>query len=201
MIVPFLNARQGWNAPEFLHPTLIPALKETEGVVVFHEQVLLMVAETTGVTLAEADEVRRAMGSPRGQAEVEKWWRPAALARGYPKDVTDKIWEVLKAFASFGFCKAHAAAFALPTYQSAWLKAHHPAAFLAGVLTHDPGMYPKRLILDDARSLGITVLGLDVNASKQTYVVERLDAGLVGGVGEGDIGREFRLRSSRTGPT
>ena len=176
MIVPFLNARQGWNAPEFLHPTLIPALKETEGVVVFHEQVLLMVAETTGVTLAEADEVRRAMGSPRGQAEVEKWWRPAALARGYPKDVTDRIWEVLKAFASFGFCKAHAAAFALPTYQSAWLKAHHPAAFLAGVLTHDPGMYPKRLILDDARSLGITVLGLDVNASQQTYVVERLDA-------------------------
>ena len=85
----------------------------------------------------------------------------------------DRIWEVLKAFASFGFCKAHAAAFALPTYQSAWLKAHHPAAFLAGVLTHDPGMYPKRLILDDARSLGITVLGLDVNASGGTYRVER----------------------------
>ena len=59
---------------------------------------------------------------------------------------------MLKAFASFGFCKAHAAAFALPTYHSAWLKTHHPAAFLAGVLTHDPGMYPKRLILDDARS-------------------------------------------------
>ena len=72
---------------------------------------------------------------------------------------------MLRAFASFGFCKAHAAAFALPTYHSAWLKAHHPAAFLAGVLTHDPGMYPKRLILDDARNLGIAVLGLDVNAS------------------------------------
>ena len=71
---------------------------------------------------------------------------------------------MLKAFASFGFCKAHAAAFALPTYQSAWLKAHHPAAFLAGVLTHDPGMYPKRLILDDARQFGIAVLPLDVNA-------------------------------------
>jgi len=180
MILPFLNARQGWSAPQFLHPTLIPALQETEGVVVFHEQVLLMVAETTGVTLAEADEVRRAMGSPAGQKEVEAWWRPAALARGYPRDVTDKIWEVLKAFASFGFCKAHAAAFALPTYQSAWLKAHHPAAFLSGVLTHDPGMYPKRLILDDARSLGITVLGLDVNASQQAYVIERLDGRLDG---------------------
>src|SRR5690606_40031586 len=58
----------------------------------------------------------------------------------------DQIWKVLESFASFGFCKAHAAAFALPTYQSAWLKTHWPAHFLAGVLTHDPGMYPKRLI-------------------------------------------------------
>ncbi|HMC71421.1 MAG TPA: hypothetical protein VKJ07_19850, partial [Mycobacteriales bacterium] len=81
---------------------------------------------------------------------------------------------MLKAFASFGFCKAHAAAFALPTYQSAWLKAHHPAAFLAGVLTHDPGMYPKRLILDDARQFGITILPLDVNTSDDHYKVERL---------------------------
>src|SRR6185437_6235137 len=134
--------------------------------------VLQIVAVTTGVNLAEADEVRRALGSPAGQREVEAWWRPAARARGYSEPDIERIWLVLKAFASFGFCKAHAAAFALPTYQSAWLKAHHPAAFLAGVLTHDPGMYPKRLILDDARSLGIAVLGLDVNASDDTYRVE-----------------------------
>jgi len=174
MIVPFLRARHGWAEPEYLHPTLVPALAETAGVVVFHEQVLRIVAETTGVSLAQADEVRRALGSPQGQLDVEAWWRPAALARGYSAADADRIWEVLRAFASFGFCKAHAAAFALPTYQSAWLKTHHPAAFLAGVLTHDPGMYPKRLILDDARSLGIEILGLDVNASKSWYAVERL---------------------------
>ncbi|PID96352.1 MAG: DNA polymerase III subunit alpha [Actinomycetales bacterium] len=177
MIAPFLNARHGWSSPEYLHPTLVPALRETEGVVVFHEQVLRIVAETTGVSLARADEVRRALGSPQGQLEVEAWWRPAALARGYTAAETDQIWEVLRAFASFGFCKAHAAAFALPTYQSAWLKTHHPAAFLAGVLTHDPGMYPKRLILDDARSLGIEILGLDVNASKSWYAVEQVCRG------------------------
>ncbi len=85
----------------------------------------------------------------------------------------ERVWDVLRSFASFGFCKAHAAAFALPTYQSAWLKTHHPAAFLSGVLTHDPGMYPKRLILDDARNLGISVLGVDVNRSADTYRVER----------------------------
>ncbi len=174
MITPFLQARQGWREPEYLHPSLRDALAETYGVVVFHEQVLKIVQATTGVTLAEADEVRRAMGSTTGQEQVQAWWRPAAAARGYAPADVDRIWEVLKAFASFGFCKAHAAAFALPTYQSAWLKAHHPAAFLAGVLTHDPGMYPKRLILDDARNLGIAVLGLDVNASDDTYRVEQV---------------------------
>ncbi|GAA1790626.1 MAG: DNA polymerase III subunit alpha [Actinobacteria bacterium] len=175
MIRPFLEARHGWADAEFLHPTLIPALQETEGVVVFHEQMLRIISETTGVSLAQADEVRRAMGSPSGIEEIETWWHPAARARGYKQEHRDRIWAVLKAFASFGFCKAHAAAFALPTYQSAWLKAHWPAHFLAGVLTHDPGMYPKRLILDDARVHGITVLGLDVNASGDTYRVERLD--------------------------
>ncbi len=180
MIVPFLNARQGWKAPLHLHPSLVPALEETEGVVVFHEQVLKIVAETTGVTLARADEVRRALGTRDGQDRVERWWRPAAAARGYAPADADRIWDVLKAFASFGFCKAHAAAFALPTYQSAWLKTHHPAAFLAGVLTHDPGMYPKRLILDDARAFGIQVLGLDVNLSTGTYRFERDDEGSPG---------------------
>jgi error-prone DNA polymerase len=90
--------------------------------------------------------------------------------------VVEAVWKVIEAFASFGFCKAHAAAFALPTYQSAWLKAHYPAHFLAGVLTHDPGMYPKRLILEDARQCGIAILGLDVNASEKAYVVERMSS-------------------------
>lgn len=174
MIRPFLEARQGWSEPDLLHPSLAYALADTCGVVVFHEQVLQIVATTAGVSLAQADEVRRAMGSTTGQARVEEWWRPRAAARGYDPEDIERIWEVLAAFASFGFCKAHAAAFALPTYQSAWLKTHHPAAFLAGVLTHDPGMYPKRLILDDARGFGVPILGLDINASDETYRVERI---------------------------
>ncbi|CAA9339054.1 MAG: Error-prone repair homolog of DNA polymerase III alpha subunit, partial [uncultured Frankineae bacterium] len=174
MVRPFLEARQGWKDADFLHPDLAPALAQTHGVVVFHEQVLQIVSTMTGCTLAEADEVRRALGDPEGQPEVQAWFVPCALAAGYELGVVERVWEVLKAFGSFGFCKAHAAAFALPTYQSAWLKAHHPAAFLAGVLTHDPGMYPKRLILDDARQFGIAVLGLDVNLSDAAYRVERV---------------------------
>jgi error-prone DNA polymerase len=174
MVRPFLEARQGWKEADFLHRDLEPVLAQTHGVVVFHEQVLQIVSTMTGCSLAEADEVRRALGDPEGQPEVQAWFVPTALAAGYELGVVERVWEVLKAFGSFGFCKAHAAAFALPTYQSAWLKAHHPAAFLAGVLTHDPGMYPKRLILDDARQFGIAVLSLDVNLSDAAYRVERV---------------------------
>ncbi len=174
MVTPFLQARQGWRDTEYLHPDLAPVLRGTSGVVVFHEQVIEMVAIITGCSNAEADEARRALGDREGKEEVRAWFPARARARGYDEATIARVWEVLEAFASFGFCKAHAAAFALPTYQSAWLKTHHPAAFLAGVLTHDPGMYPKRLILDDARQFGIAVLPLDVNGSEATYRVERV---------------------------
>ena len=174
MVTPYLNAKQGWNPPQYLHEDLRPILEQTRGVVVFHEQVIEMIAQFTGCTLAEADEARRALGDVDGMAEAKVWFFPRAMKRGYSRALVEEVWRVLASFASFGFCKAHAAAFALPTYQSAWLKAHYPAHFLAGVLTHDPGMYPKRLILDDARQFGIAVLGLDVNASEKTYVVEKV---------------------------
>jgi error-prone DNA polymerase len=174
MITPYLEAKHGWSQVTYLHDDLRPILAQTNGVVVFHEQVIEMIAQLAGVTNAEADEKRRALGDVEGMAETKVWFFPAALGRGYSLPVVEAVWKVIEAFASFGFCKAHAAAFALPTYQSAWLKAHWPAHFLAGVLTHDPGMYPKRLILEDARQCGIAILGLDVNASEKAYVVERM---------------------------
>jgi error-prone DNA polymerase len=192
MITPFLNARQGWKAREIFHPDLLEILDDTEGVVVFHEQVIEIIATLGGVTLAQADEKRRALGDKAGQQEVCDWFFPAATARGYSLEVVTKMWEVLRAFASFGFCKAHAAAFALPTYQSAWLKAHYPAAFLAGVLTHDPGMYPKRLILDEARRFGVKIEKLDINKSDRSYRVEndssiRLALADISGISDSEI--------------
>ena len=174
MITPYLEAKNGWKLPGYLHDDLRPILGGTRGVVVFHEQVIEIISQFTGCTYAEGDEWRRALGDTDGMAETKAWFYPRALGQGYALPVVERIWKVVEAFASFGFCKAHAAAFALPTYQSAWLKAHYPAHFISGVLTHDPGMYPKRLILDDARQLGIAVLGLDVNASEAAYVVEKL---------------------------
>ena len=176
MITPFLNVRHGWKNAEYFHPSLESILRPTSGVVVFHEQVIKIIAQLTGATLAQADEVRRGLGDWEQHTPLRAWFYVAALNLDYDLDVVDKVWEILRAFASFGFCKAHAGAFALPTYQSAWLKAHFPAAFYAGVLTHDPGMYPKRLILDDARQWGVPILGLDVNQSSRHYVVQRSDS-------------------------
>lgn len=177
MITPFLKARHGWTPAQIIHPDLYEILCDTEGVVVFHEQVISIISVMTGASLAQADEKRRALGDRESQQEICDWFYPAATARGYELETINKIWEVLRAFASFGFCKAHAAAFALPTYQSAWLKTHHPAAFIAGILTHDPGMYPKRLLLDEARQMGITLAPIDVNYSDSTYRVEKNSSG------------------------
>jgi error-prone DNA polymerase len=210
MIRPFLSARHGWSPAQIIHPDLYEVLRETEGVVVFHEQVIWIIAILTGCTLAQADERRRALGSREGQQEVCDWFYPTSLARGYDLPIVAAMWEVLRAFASFGFCKAHAAAFALPTYQSAWLKAHHPAAFIAGVLTHDPGMYPKRLILDDARQLGITIAPVDINRSSSSYRVERVNSensrkpvAVIDGASTGRVlampdGRGYAIRMSFT---
>ncbi|WP_203335233.1 DNA polymerase III subunit alpha [Nocardioides limicola] len=177
MVRPYLEAKQGWKQAVYPHPQLRGILGPTHGVVVFHEQVIELIATFAGVSHAEADVRRRMLGDVDGMADTRIWFHTRALARGYELALVERMWAVLAAFASFGFCKAHAAAFAVPTFQSAWLKAHHPAAFLAGVLTHDPGMYPKRLILDDARQCGLEVLGLDVNVSGRHYTVERTERG------------------------
>lgn len=177
MITPFLNARQGWRAPRLIHPSLYEILVETEGVVVFHEQVIRIIATIAGISLAQAESYRRLLNDPEGSVEFYPWFAERASERGYSADVINEVNDVLRAFASFGFCKAHAAAFALPTYQSAWLKSHYPAHFLAGLLTHDPGMYPKRLLLDEARQLGVALLPLSINSSANEYQVEKISDG------------------------
>src|SRR5262249_25445470 len=141
-----------------------------------HEQVLRVLHVMTGCGLAEADLVRRHLARDEGPRRTEPWFRTAARRRGYDEATIERVWRMIAAFGGFGFCKAHAAAFAIPVYQSAWLKRHSPAAFYAGVLTHDPGMYPKRVIVTDARLSGVPVLPLDVSASGDGWEVEQAGA-------------------------
>ncbi|AIY00596.1 DNA polymerase III subunit alpha [Arthrobacter sp. PAMC 25486] len=176
MVKPFLESRAGFAVPHYPHPDLVPVLAETHGVTVFHEQVLRTFHVMTGCTLSRADEFRRGLGNPAVEPAVEAHYREKAAARGYAPSVIDEVWGTLAAFGSFGFCKAHGAAFAVPTYQSAWLKAHHPAEFLTGLWEHDPGMYPRRLLVAEARRMGIPILPLDINASAGEYRAERTHA-------------------------
>ncbi|MFB6807562.1 DNA polymerase III subunit alpha [Streptomyces sp. NPDC056387] len=172
MVRPFIEARHGRAPVRYPHEDLADALRETYGVVVFHEQVIEIVHVMTGCGRDEADRVRRGLSDPDSQARIKVWFAAKAGERGYSPEVIGRTWEIVEAFGSYGFCKAHAVAFAVPTYQSAWLKAHHPAAFYAGLLTHDPGMYPKRLLLADARRRGVPVLPLDVNRSAVAHRIE-----------------------------
>ncbi|MDX3745809.1 DNA polymerase III subunit alpha [Streptomyces sp. AK08-02] len=172
MVDPFIKARHGRQAPRCPHPDLEPALRETYGVVVFHEQIIRILSVMTGCTLAFGDYTRRALSDADRVGRVRAWFAQEARKRGYEEEVVERTWEIVEAFGAYGFCKAHAVAFAVPSYQSAWLKTHHPAAFYAGLLTHDPGMYPKRLLLADARRRGVPILPLDVNASDAAYRIE-----------------------------
>jgi error-prone DNA polymerase len=177
MINPYLRRRHGMEAPTYAHPALRSALRETFGVIVYHEQVMRTVSSIGGYSLTEADFIRRHLDRDDMVPAMRSDFLRRAKARDVPDEVAERTWNDVAEFASFGFCKAHAAAFAVPTYQSAWLKTHYPAHFLAGVLTHDPGMYPRRLILEDAREHGIPILPLDVNRSEPEYVVEPVSDG------------------------
>src|SRR5699024_8234771 len=134
-------------------------------------------AVLTGCDRALAEEARRALGDRERLPRVSAWFHRQAAARGYPPDVLQRVWETVESFSSYGFCRAHAVAFAVPALQSAWLKAHHPAALYAGLLEHDPGMWPRRVIVSDARRHGVPVLPVHLNRSGTAHTVERDEDG------------------------
>jgi len=195
MIRPYLSRRMTLEQPSYIHPGLRPALQETFGVIVYHEQVMRTLAALAGYSLTEADHIRRHLDREDLLPGFQRDFLARATARGVTREAAEKTWDAVAQFASFGFCKAHAAAFAVPTYRSAWLKANFPAQFLAGVLTHDPGMYPRRMILDDVRRHGIPILPLDVNRSEPEYVVE--EVGSVGSRSRCAVGADANAGEGR----
>jgi error-prone DNA polymerase len=178
MVTPFVARRHGEQETTYLHPSLEPVLAQTHGVIVYHEQVMGVIAALTGCDLAYADLVRRQLSDDRKVPALRGWVLARARDRGLTREDAERVWDQLASFASFGFCKAHAAAFAVPTYRSAFLKAHVFPEFAAGLLTHDPGMYPRRMILDECRLFGVAVLPPDVNRSVGPYTVEVVDRGM-----------------------
>nr|WP_095878116.1 DNA polymerase III subunit alpha [Streptomyces sp. TLI_235] len=180
MIKPFLLGRHGQKPVHYPHPDLEPALRSTYGVVIFNEQLIKVFATMTRSDLAMGEEARRALAKPERLPALEAWYRQRATEAGYSQAVVDEVWQMIENMGAYGFAKSHAVAFALATLQSAWLKAHFPAPFYAGLLEHDPGMYPKRLVLADARRRGVPVLPVDVQHSAATYRTEQLPDGRLG---------------------
>jgi error-prone DNA polymerase len=170
----YIAARHG-GAPSYAHPDLEPVLADTYGVTIWHEQIIETLSVMTGCDYALAEIARRALGEKDRLPGVREWFHGLARARGYSAAVRDEVWRTVEAFGAYGFCRAHAVAFAVPALQSAWLKAHYPAFLLAGLLEHDPGMWPKRVLVADARRGGVQVLPVDINRSRVKHTVEKDD--------------------------
>jgi error-prone DNA polymerase len=175
MVTPYVARRHGEEPVVHAHPVLAPVLDETFGVIVYHEQVMGVLAALTGCDAGYADLLRRRLADPEGVRLVRRFVRDRAAARGLPDDAVARVLEDVASFAAFGFCKAHAAAFAVPTERSAFLKAHLLPEFMAGLIAHDPGMYPRRMIVEECRLWAVPVLGPDVLVSGRDPHVEVLD--------------------------
>jgi DNA-directed DNA polymerase III PolC len=156
-----------------IHPALSSLLCETYGVILYQEQVLRIAHELAGFSLAEADLLRRAMShfDPGKQMQVlkEKFVSGAQQRSGVPAQTGVKIWEMMAAFAGYGFPKAHAASYAVVAWRSAWCKAHYPAEFIAAVLANWGGYYPQSVYLSEARRMGFAIRPPHVNHSLQQF--------------------------------
>ena len=179
MVNPYINRRQGREQVTYPHPLLEPILEETLGVILFQEQILRVAMAVAGFTAAEADKLRRAMSRARSSEDMERLRAPfvaGSLAHGLDDPTANLIFGQIAAFAEFGFCKSHAAAFALTAYHTAHLKLYYPAEFYVGLFNNQPmGFYSPAVIAGDAKRHGIRMLPVDVNRSQPQAIVEAHD--------------------------
>jgi error-prone DNA polymerase len=182
MIVPFIRRRHGVEPVTVPHPAMGEVLRASYGVIVYQEQVLQVAKAVAGFTLAEADSLRRAMTKGRSREAMEAirvHFVERACGLGVEREVAGEVFRQLEGFAAYGFCKAHAACFAVVSYATAWLKTYYPAEFAAAILNNEPmGFYSPRVVLDDVRRHGIAVLPPHINASSAEFTVER-DGGAI----------------------
>ncbi len=167
---PFLRRKQGLEPVTYLHPSLEPVLRDSMGVILYQEQVMRIAIEVAGFSPAESDGFRRAMGTWRSTREMEKLHRQfvegALRQPGMTEEDAEELFRQVAAFASFGFAKSHAAAFARTAYESAFLKLFYPAQFLVGLINAQPmGFYPVEVLVNDAKRHGVAVLPVDINGS------------------------------------
>ena len=192
MVDDFVNRKHGRAEVNYPHPDLEPILKPTYGVIVYQEQVMQIAQVLAGYSLGSADMLRRAMGKKKAEemAQQRAFFLEGAQNRDIDERTAGPIFDLMEKFAEYGFNKSHSAAYALIAYQTAWLKAHYPAAFMAAVLSADMDNTDKIVgLIDECRDMELTVLPPDVNHSKIRFTVAddktiRYGMGAIKGVGE-----------------
>jgi error-prone DNA polymerase len=177
MVHPYLRRRLGEERVTYLHPSLEPVLRDTYGVVLWQEQVLELARALAGLSLAEGDELRRAMGSQRSpvrMAALRERFLAGAARNGVAEATAEEAFRQVEAFSGYGFPRSHAVAFARLAYETMFLRTHHLVCFVAARLNAQPGgFYSPRVIVGDARRHGVTVLGPDLSRSDYDCSVER----------------------------
>jgi DNA polymerase-3 subunit alpha len=204
MVDDFILRKKGQQRIDYFHPDLQQCLEPTYGVIVYQEQVMQIAQIIAGYTLGGADLLRRAMGKkkPEEMAQQREIFDAGAKAKGHDPNLATQLFDLMEKFAEYGFNKSHTAAYAVVTYQTAWLKAHYPAEFMAATLSSDMDDTDKvQVFVKDAQDNRVAVLGPDVNRS--VYRFDPIDArtiryglGGIKGTGEGAVQEILRAREA-----
>ncbi len=176
MVAPYVRRRRGKEPVTYDHPSLEPILKDTYGIILFQEQVLEVVHQFAGMSLEKADDFRDLMSDFRDPEEMEEmrsdFVEGAIETHRVSRETANEVFDKISGFVGYGFCRSHAAAFAKTVYQSAYLKAHYPAAFMAALMQHRPGMYSQMTLEEEARRFGVEIRGPDINRSGVRFDLE-----------------------------
>ena len=194
MVEEYIQRKTGRKKVRYTLPQTKAILEETYGVIAYQEQVMQIAVEVAGFTMGEADVLRKAMGkkSEEMMAKQKEKFVSGAAGRGVEREKAAELWEYIEPFAGYGFNKSHSLAYAMLAYKTAYLKAHHPLAFMAAMLTSEMGSSDEiSKYIGECRDMGIAVLPPDINESNWAFTVvgERIRFGLgaVKGVGEGAV--------------
>lgn len=204
MVDDFINRKLGKASIEYPHPALEPILKPTYGVILYQEQVMQIAQVLAGYTLGSADLLRRAMGKkkPEEMAQQREIFTTGAVARGVEERTATYIFDLMEKFAGYGFNKSHSAAYALVSYQTAWLKTHYPAEFMAAVLSADMAHTDKIVhMIDDCRAQNLKIVAPNINFSEYKFSVDAQNRivyglGAIKGIGEGAIESIINARNT-----
>ncbi len=209
MVDDFINRKHGLASTAYPHPDTESILKPTYGVILYQEQVMLIPQVLAGYTLGGADILRRAMGKkkPEEMAEQRSVFIDGAKANGIAEDISSGIFDLMEKFSGYGFNKSHSAAYALVAYQTAYLKAHYPAEFMAAVLSSDMDNTDKMVVfIEDAKQMGLKIINPSVNHSFYRFTVSESEGdsqsiifglGAVKGLGEAAVNLIVEEREAR----